>query len=91
MSKRSDTLTPRMREALKLLVGAGSLNITVRGDVRWDEIPNRTAWALERRGLAKRVYTGARHQHELQPTFKGCVEAENLAALDPDTPEERER
>jgi hypothetical protein len=75
-------LTTRMEQALRLLAStsAGAKVRTHPQPFLADEIQTRTAWALERRGLCQRFYTG-------QMADRMCITDEGAVVarlLDPD-------
>lgn len=83
MKNTANTMTQRMIGALHLVVSAGSANIEASPRHGYSNgVANRTAWALEKRGLVSRVYTGRRHEHQIVPTAKGRETADALLGPD---------
>lgn len=76
-------MTKLTEAALQWLASRGEMRRGVSNDFIDDTMGRRTAWALERRGLAERRYTGASEKC-IYITSKGQAKADELLDLDPE-------
>lgn len=79
---RDGPLTAQMAGALHFLVSAGSLQVRRSNRFVFGEVSGRTAYALERRGLAERRYTGPAEPRTIYATQRGREVADTLLDLD---------
>lgn len=75
-----------MKGALQWLASRGEMTVRRSNAFIYDEISARTAGALERRGLAARVWTV--NDHNICITAKGKALADELLLDDPDEVED---
>jgi hypothetical protein len=83
------SLTPRMRDALFIAAEVGTILGTRTGDLRYgNQCAVRTAWALEKRGLLERMWTGNpgdKYGAPYRITARGAALADALVAEKGDT------
>lgn len=80
---RFGPLTNQMRGALQFLAARGEMEVRRENRFIFDEISARTAWALERRGLAERRWAGGRSaDNYIYITDEGRALADTLIGID---------
>lgn len=87
MTNMEKKLTNQMRGALQWIASRGEMRVGRENAFIHDELSARTAWALERRGLVERRWTGAKDGY-VYITARGRELADELLLGDPDEEDE---
>lgn len=80
-------LTNQMLGALQWIASRGEMRVARENAFIMDELSSRTAWALERRGLVERRWTGAKDGY-VYITDAGRQLADELLLGEPDEDDE---